>query len=329
MSNQKQSTSVQRFFRIRHHFLMIALVFAAAPRQQAQAVIDPAATPYENIVAKMDNLQSQNPDLISRFVLGTNDQGQTIYGWQFESETTASPYKGPVREKSKMLLVGVHHGNEQLSADAVVQFARDLVGEMTNPAAPNHGNIANRIFYVIPVLNIGGYNAGRREEYTTAGRSLDPNRDYPDPCYDGPTFRLQSTKNLANFMRAEGIVGAITVHGYIGTFTYPWGIFTDNTRTKDHDWFAKASKLAVAHNGYQTGTHADAIYPTAGAFEDWAYFEIGAWTMLLELRQNANLVKDSKAMMTFYAQIPHERSFNNAHLGNCRRLEETVIRARP
>lgn len=286
------------------------------------------AAPYDNIVKKMDQLQSQNQELISRFELGTNDQNQMIYGWRFENDGVRAPQKGPVADKSKMLVVGVHHGNEQLSADVAVQFAADLVKDMTQTGLPNFPNISNRVFYVIPVLNIGGYNAGRREEYNRAGRSIDPNRDYPDPCYSGPTFTLASTRNLAAFMRTEGIVGSITIHGYIGTFTFPWGIFTDNTRTQDHTFYTNAAREAVKHNGYEIGTHADAIYPTAGAYEDWAYFEMGAWTMLLELRRGANVVKDSKAMMSFFTQVPHERSFNNVHLGQCRQTEG-VIRARP
>jgi len=286
------------------------------------------AAPYDNIVKKMDALQSQNPDLISRFELGANDQNQMIYGWRFENEATRAPQKGPVLEKSKQLVVGVHHGNEQLSADVAFQFATDLAREMTQATAPNYPKIANRIFYVIPVLNIGGYNAGRREEYNRNGRSTDPNRDYPDPCYDGPTFTLSSTRNLAAFMRTEGIVGSITIHGYIGTFTYPWGIYTNNTKTQDNAWFVAAARESVKQNGYSTGTHADAIYPTAGAYEDWAYYELGAWTMLLELRNGANVQKDSKAMMTFFAQVPTERSYNNAHLGRCTNVEG-VIRARP
>ena len=222
----------------------------------------------------------------------------------------------------------MHHGNEQLSADVAVQHATDLVKEMTDATSANFAKISNRIFFVIPVLNIGGYNSGRREEYNRSGRSTDPNRDYPDPCYSGPSFTLASTRNLSAFMRTEGIVGSITIHGYIGTFTYPWGIFTNDTKTQDNTWFTNAAREAVKQNGYQTGTHADAIYPTAGAYEDWAYFEIGAWTMLLELRHGANIVKDSKAMMSFFAQVPHERSFNNSHLGQCTQVEG-VIRARP
>ena len=279
---------------------------------------------YLDIVASMDVIQAANPELISKFDLATNDQGQKIFGWRFENLSNLANLGG----KSKLLVVGAHHGNELQSADVSVQIARDLVAQMTSTQAAYYAGLSNRVLFVIPVLNIGGYNATRREEATKAGVLTDPNRDYPDPCGNSATFKLSSTKALADFMKSEEIAGAITIHGYVGSFTYPWGTYTDHTHTLDQDFFEQIAKVAVAQNGYETGTHADVIYPTVGAFEDWAYHELGSWTMLMELRKGASLAKDSRAALAYFAQVPEVRSFNNEHTGHCRK-DKGIVRGRP
>lgn len=295
------------------------LVFCSISLSLAPAI----AAPYDQIVSKMQRLEASHPELVSRFELGHNDQRQTIWGWRFENTSA------PVNEtKSKLLVVGVHHGNEEQSASVATRFADDLISEMSGSKGSSFASLSNRIIYVIPVLNIGGYNSSRREEYTAANRSTDPNRDYPDPCTDDQSYKLSSTRALSDFVKSEGIIGAVTIHGYIGTFTYPWGTFTDTPRTLDDAAYRKLAALGAAQNGYKTGTHGQAIYPTAGAFEDWAYYELGVWTMLLEIRRGADVGRDSKAMLAYFANVPNQRSFNNAHVGQCTRTGG-FIKARP
>lgn len=295
--------------------VFIAAVFYIAS-QAAQA------TPYDNALARLDKLVAAHPDLVTLMDIGVNDQGVPIRGVKIEDPSA------PVAVKPRHLVVGTHHGNEQLSADVAQSFAERLVAALEDSNAPMHDQLAGNVYFVIPVLNVSGYNASRREETSKRGGTLDSNRDYPDPCTKDQPFQLASTRELADFVAREDIVAAVTIHGYIGTFTYPWGIFTTNTHTLDDAAFKAMSQQVIAVNRYTTGTHADAIYPTAGAFEDWAYFEHGVWVMLLEIANRPNITRDADSLLKYFAIAPAMRSEQHGHLGRCENVPLT-IRARP
>lgn len=280
------------------------------------------AAPYDTAVQKLDQLAAAHPAFVTPMDLGTNDQGVLIRGVKIEDPAA------PGFAKPKHLVVAVHHGNEELSADVAQSFAERLVAALEDSGSPLNPALRRNVYFVVPVLNVTGYNASRREETSRNGRTLDPNRDYPDPCTTDQPFQLASTKNLSDFVAEQGIVAAVTIHGYIGTFTYPWGIFTTNTHTPDHAAFQDMSRQVVAVNRYSTGTHADAIYPTAGAFEDWAYHEHGVWVMLLEIANRPNVQRDADSLLKYFAVAPAERSMRHDHLGTCTNVP-LVIRARP
>ena len=263
---------------------------------------------YEKVLNEMNDL-AKNNDLVSTFVLGKNDHGDDIIGIEVG-------YPGP--GKTNHLVVGTHHGNELDAAVVPMEFANQALDILNDAGNPLFGLFSGYKFIIVPVLNIRGYNKARREERDANGKSHDPNRDYPDACVDKENFKLESTRLIAEFVRNSSIVAAVTVHGYIGTFTFPWGMKTSDYETPDHDLYMKWSKLAVKHNGYRVGTHGGLIYPATGSFEDWAYNELGIWTILLEIKYNANLKKDATSLIEFFAQVPKQRSNFHDHLGNCR-----------
>ncbi|MCC7440969.1 MAG: hypothetical protein IT285_05025 [Bdellovibrionales bacterium] len=271
------------------------------------------AVEYDRVKNEIGRIIAENPTIATGFELGVNDQGEAILGIRFEA---AQPSTSP---RVSQLLVGTHHGNERLSADVSLSFARRMVGALKNPSAPESAGLVDQVMYVVPVLNIGGFNLNRRYENNAAGATVDPNRDYPDPCLaEKANFQLKSTRALADFLVRENITASVTVHGYIGTFTYPWGIFTADTHTPDHAAYDVIGRRAVAANGYRTGTHTDLIYGTAGAYEDFAYHDHGVWTMLLELAHSPNLARDTTALATFFQLAPRARSESHTHnVSNC------------
>lgn len=280
------------------------------------------AAPYDDATARLARLQFAHPASVTMMDIGANDQGTVIRGVRIEDPETFGV------AKPHHLVVATHHGNEELSADVAQSFAERLVAALEDPNAPLHEQLKGNVYYVVPVLNVTGYNASRREETSSTGRTLDANRDYSDPCTSDQPFQLASTRHLAEFVAQESIVAAVTIHGYIGTFTYPWGIFTSNTHTPDQAAFDGMARQVVAVNRYTTGTHADAIYPTAGAFEDWAYFEHGVWVMLLEIANRPNVARDADSLLKYFAIAPTTRSEHHDHLGVCTNVP-LVITARP
>lgn len=259
-----------------------------------------ASTHYDLLHQKISKIVNKSKHL-NKFTLGRNDQGSILYGYSYEG----------VGDKKKVnhLVVAAHHGNESLSADLTYEFIKSL-------GSSNGVAFKNKRIFIIPILNQPGFDKREREE-VASGVSYDPNRDYPDPCINKENFKLKSTLLLANFVREKNIVGAVTIHGYYGSLTYPWGIYTDDYRSLDHDLFEIKAKEAVTHNSYTTGTHADILYPAGGAFEDWAYFKYGVWSLLVELENRPNFEDDVKMLYSSINSFPSARSRDHRHLGNC------------
>ncbi len=282
-----------------------------------------SATKYQQMKNDLQKIQRANNTLVQIFQLGLNDQGDAIDGIKISGNNfnTTNP---------NQLVVGTHHGNEAKSVNVSIAFIDRVLEVLKDTSHPYYTKFQRTTFHVIPVLNISGYNKNSRSETAANGNRYDPNRDYPDACYEGARYNLKSTKLLSNYIKAKNIIGSITVHGYIGTFTFPWGTYALNTHSPDHQRFQNWATEAAVHNNYKIGTHSDVIYPATGSFEDWAYHELGVWSMLLELQRYPDYLDDSKMMISFFSNVPDYRSTDHAH-GACRRdlSREELERARP
>ncbi len=261
------------------------------------------AKPYDTVVSHLQSVQAQHPNSTSLFQLGVNDDGTIIWGIKIGD--------GP----QKNLVVATHHGNEYGSTE----LAKALVESLASDEMGGH------TVYVIPVLNINGYNAGRREELLKGSR-VDPNRDYPGPCKSGPSFRLKSTQALAQFLQEKEITTSSTLHTFYPGVLYPWGVSTEDTETQDQAEFIRIGKEAVSVSNYKLGNSTIELYPADGTFEDYAYWKQGAWSMLFEVGPSHNpspaQVKEiirgnvpglRKMMMAALPRV----STTNAFLGTC------------
>jgi hypothetical protein len=268
------------------------------------------ADDYDKVLSRLAELDKlPNTTLFS---LGKNDQGRDIMGIVVGDAGTAT---------IKHAVVGTHHGNEKASAEVPLLFT-EMIIKAYDPSV---------LYYIVPVLNISGFNVSRREETGSDGRTHDANRDYEDACTTKNDFQLKSTTLIAELVDRENIVSAVTVHGYIGTFTYPWGPEARDYTTQDDSFFEEWAKKAVKINNYKTGTHGAAIYPATGAFEDWAYYKLGVWSFLMEIRSPyADLKKDAQTLVEFFKNSPTERSRNVGQHVNCMdRILKSLHNSRP
>lgn len=254
------------------------------------------ADDYDKILARLTELDKLPNTAL--FSLGKNDQGRDIMGIMIGNSSA----------RTKHVVVGTHHGNERASAEVPLYFT-ELVAKAAD---------SEILYFVVPVLNISGYNVSRREENGSDGRTHDSNRDYEDACTTKQDFKLKSTTLIADLVEREDVVSAVSVHGYIGTFTYPWGTDASDYATADDAFLSEWAKKAVKVNNYKTGTHGGAIYPATGAFEDWAYYKLGVWSFLLEIRSpSSDLRKDAQTLVEFFKNSPPERSRNVGQQVNC------------
>ncbi len=223
-------------------------------------LVAPNANNYNKVVTTITSIAAANPTTTKLITIGVSDQGVPIQGLQIGS--------GPVNT----LVVAAHHGNEFGSTAVALGVADSLAN------APLPGQTV----FVIPVLNISGYNTVNRFE-NAINNSYDANRDYPGPCKSGSVFNLKSTKALADFLVEKNIQVSATLHTYWPAVVYPWGISTQELSTPHDAKYSELVKAATLESGYQTGNNTEVLYPADGTFEDYAYWKHGIWSLLFEL----------------------------------------------
>jgi carboxypeptidase T len=262
-------------------------------------------TGYQTVQSQLQQIVKDFP-AAHLFDLGVTDSGEMVQG--------LISGDGPVAK----LVVATHHGNEYGSTAVGVAFAR-YVAE--HP-------IAGHTIYVIPVLNVTGYNADQREENLPSGgyNTQDPNRDYPGPCVTGTSHHLKSTKLLADFVAAKNIVASTTLHTFASEVLYPWGVSTHETATPYLDQFIQLGKLAAQESGYKVGNSTDDLYPADGTFEDYAFWKHGIWSLLFEMGVTHSPSDDQVQTMIngnvpgiyrFLEQSPVTRAVDHDFHGKC------------
>lgn len=270
--------------------------------------ITPSAAPvnnYSTVVETLQKIQRENPATTKMIDIGTSDSGQKIVGIQIGNGEIAD------------LIVATHHGNEYGST-AVAMGAADAFAK--NP-------IQGHTLYIIPVLNISGFNSRNRYERTSAG-TIDQNRDYPGPCVSGSPFKSKATKALADFIDKANIVSSATLHTHWPAVLYPWGFSTNDVSTKDDATFIQLSKDAVVESGYEVGNSKELLYAADGAFEDYAYWKHGIWSLLFEMGTTHSPSESQMKQMVdvnvpglrrFLENAPRQRAADHAFTGKCDR----------
>lgn len=265
---------------------------------------------YKKIVDQLNALNKQYPAITSIFSIGDNDDGVEIYAMRVSTTPQT-----PDPKKIGQIIVSTHHGNE-LAAPLFTMYHLTEILKRYNSTDLYRGNLAETEWTIIPVLNISGYNAANRYE-----KGYDPNRDYAGPCHSDPGGKVKSIRRLTDFIATRPFAGSLTVHGYVGALTYPWGISLTKVETNDHNAFAQVTKNAAALNGYRHGTSTDIVYPVNGAYEDYAYWKHGMWSLLLELRDGSenDIRTTSEAITYYFDNINSSPSVKNQLTGSCTR----------
>ena len=258
---------------------------------------------YKGAVDFMQALAAKYPSTTKLMTLGTSDAGIAIQGLVIGD--------GPV----KNLLVATHHGNEFGSTELAINFAESLA---INP-------IQGQTLTIIPVLNIEGYNRRARNESVNR-QSLDLNRDYPSPCGTEGPFFSKSTKALADYIAKNDIVVSSTIHTFSPAVLYPWGISTNDVETHYTPKFTELGNAATFLSRYIVGNSTLLLYPADGAFEDYAFWKHGIWSMLFEVGGSHNpSLKSLTAMIEsnvpglrkMYEIAPTTRAESHDFTGRC------------
>ena len=258
---------------------------------------------YSEVKSYFAELARAFPANARLFTLGDSDSGDKIIGLQVGA--------GPVHN----LVVATHHGNEYGSTEVALGFARSIA---ENP-------VKGQTVFIIPVLNISGYNAKSRRE-TAKGQSFDPNRNYPGPCGTEGPFSLKSTAALARFVAANDIVSSATLHTYSPAVVYPWGLSSHDLKTGYESIFEGLVMEATRESHYATGNSTELIYAADGTYEDYAFQTHGIWSILFELGYShgpsAEEVKtlvqvNVPGLRRMFESAPSQRAEKHTFAGKC------------
>lgn len=263
-------------------------------------------TPYAKVVEQMRSLEQQYPAYAKVFSIGTNDDGDDIFALRVSTKPEIVDH-----QKIGHIVVATHHGNEAGAPAFALYFLDDLIRRYA--ATPDAEALKTREYTVIPVLNISGFNADERLEH-----DVDPNRDYPSPCLSQDGGALKSVKVLMDLFQTRTFVGSVTVHGYDGSLSYPWGMVADNYVSKDQDRYDALFAHAAERNNYRSGNGAELIYPANGCYEDWVYWRYGAWSMLVELRDGgpADILATTQAIASYFDELDASPLTSNPSTAN-------------
>lgn len=278
--------------------LFLILGLFSAESAQAQT------TKYSAVIERLKKISASNASTAQIFTMGVNDYGQPIQGLKIGNGATNA------------LVVGTHHGNEYGSTEVAVGFAQYLT---KNP-------IKDLTVYVVPVLNITGYNVGNRYERNLKSQMVDPNRDYTGPCKTDAAYKLKSTQALAQFIADKNIIISATLHTFSPVVVYPWGISTHDLSTPYDAQYKKLVEAATIESHYKTGNNTELLYPADGTFEDYAYWKHGIWSLLFELgfshspdqQSVINMVSvNNPGIRRFLEIAPRVRATNFSFTGKC------------
>ncbi|KAF1413784.1 Carboxypeptidase B, partial [Spheniscus humboldti] len=259
---------------------------------------------WETIAAWTADIAAQNPDLVSRIVIGKTYEGRPMYLLRMGK-------RGP--NKKAIFMDCGFHAREWISPAFCQWFVKEALETYGKDTVMT--KLLNSLdFYVLPVVNIDGYvytwtkdRMWRKTRSKNAGSrciGTDPNRNFNagwctlgasknscDSTYCGSAPESEKeTKALADFIREHlpTIKAYLTIHSYSQLLLFPYSYtykLPSNYEELNSIAHAASKQLASLYNTeYKYGPGATTIYPAAGGSDDWAYDQGIKYSFTFELR---------------------------------------------
>jgi zinc carboxypeptidase len=144
---------------------------SSVARAAAAAAIPSGRTSYRTLPEhelEMKALAAANPGLVRTFTLPLRSlEGREIVGVEIAENVGAPPDGRP-----EYVMVGTHHAREWPANEATMEFALDLVQGYKNGDPELRAIVQGARTYLIPVLNVDGFNATIVSEGLAPGGSL-------------------------------------------------------------------------------------------------------------------------------------------------------------
>nr|XP_046249653.1 carboxypeptidase A1-like [Scatophagus argus] len=250
-----------------------------------------------------DMLVAENPNMVSKIVIGKSYEGRPLNVLKFSTGGTNRP--------AIWIDTGIH-SREWVTQASGTWFAKKIVTDYGRDPALTA--ILNKMDILLEIVtNPDGYaythssnRMWRKTRKPNPGSScvgVDPNRNWDagfggpgassSPCsetYRGPSANSESeVKSIVDFVKSHGNIKAfVSIHSYSQMLLYPYGYTT--TPVKDqaelHNLAQKAITDLASMYGtrYRFGSIINTIYQASGGTIDWTYNQGIKYSYSFELR---------------------------------------------
>ncbi|MEO7524524.1 MAG: M14 family zinc carboxypeptidase [Ferruginibacter sp.] len=265
---------------------------------------NPGYFTYAEMIAKMQNLATLYPSLISVYSIGNSANGTAIYGVKISQSD-------PSENKPEVLYTALQHAREAIGGTSLIFFMQFLAENYSSDDRIKE-LLNNRQLFIIPCMNPDGYSfnyGGSSSSYPVTGGGLwrknrrntgggsthigvDLNRNYgidwgncsgasgscgtnvqTDETYYGPNaFSEPETQALRNFVYTRHFVNAIDQHCYGPYYSLPYGRPSLHPALNhlDSAYYTYVPALMGLYNGHRAGNSPETVaYEVAGGIKDW------------------------------------------------------------
>lgn len=251
----------------------------------------------------MDDLVSENPNLVSKVVIGQSYENRDLNVLKFSTGGSNRP--------AIWIETGIH-AREWITQATGVWTAKKIVSDygrdptltailkkmdifmeiVTNPDGYAYTHSSNRMWRKTRKPNPGSYCVG-----------VDPNRNWDagfggpgsssstcSESYRGPSVNSESeVKAIVDYVKKHGNIKAyISIHSYSQMLLYPYGytsaVAKDQAELHDVSKRAVASLTSLYNTSYRYGSIITTIYQASGTTVDWAYNQGIKYSFTFELR---------------------------------------------
>ncbi|XP_023262787.1 carboxypeptidase A1 [Seriola lalandi dorsalis] len=255
------------------------------------------------IYSFQDMLVAENPNMVSKIVIGRSYEGRPLNVLKFSTGGTNRP--------AIWIDTGIH-SREWVTQASGTWFAKKIVTDYGRDPALT-AILDQMDIFLEMVTNPDGYyfthNSNRMWRKTRKPNSgsncigVDPNRNWDagfggagasgQPCsetYRGPRAESESeVKSIVDFVKSHGNFKAfISIHSYSQMLLYPYGY--TRTPAKDQAELHALAKKAISDlaslygTRYRYGSIINTIYQASGGTIDWTYNQGIKYSYTFELR---------------------------------------------
>ncbi|XP_059191452.1 carboxypeptidase A5 [Centropristis striata] len=255
------------------------------------------------IYSFQDMLVAENPNMVSKIVIGQSYEGRPLNVLKFSTGGTNRP--------AIWMDTGIH-SREWVTQASGTWFAKKIVTDYGRDPALT-AILDNMDIFLEIVTNPDGFSythtnnrmwrKTRKPNRNSNCVGVDPNRNWDagfggagasgNPCsetYRGPSAHSEpEVRSIVDFVRSHGNIKSFTsIHAYSQMLLYPYGY--TRTPVKDQTELHNLAKKAVSDlsslygTRYRYGSIINTIYQASGGTIDWTYNQGIKYSFTFELR---------------------------------------------